>query len=105
MGRQTEALAEGEAAASLDPLSQIQRNHLLWQYVEAREYYRAMQIGKEILETGRMTDPSQYLLISDSYAGTGQFEQAIALLHKAISLSPTRMELQEIGRASCRERV
>ncbi len=94
MGRQTEALAEGEAAASLDPLSQIQRNHLLWQYVEAREYYRAMQIGKEILETGRMTDPSQYLLISDSYAGTGQFEQAIALLHKAISLSPTRMELQ-----------
>jgi TolB-like protein/DNA-binding winged helix-turn-helix (wHTH) protein/Tfp pilus assembly protein PilF len=91
MGRQTEALAEGETAAGLDPLSQIQRNHLLWQYVEARDPGRAMKIGNEILRAG-LTDPSQYVLISTSYVDKGQFDQAIALLQKAISLSPNRTE-------------
>ena len=93
MGRRAEALAEGETAAGLDPLSQIQRNHLLWQYVEAREYDRAIEIGKKMLEAG-LTDPAQYALISDAYVGKGQFEQSIALLQKAISRSPTRTELQ-----------
>jgi len=86
-------LAEGKTAAGLDPLSQIQRNHLLWQYVEAREYDRAIEIGKKMLEAG-LTDPAQYTLISDTYAAKGQFEPAIALLQKAISLSPTRTESQ-----------
>ncbi len=93
MGRTTEALAEGETAAGLDPLSQIQRNHLLWQYDEAHEYDRAMEIGKKILEAG-LTDTTQYVLIAGSYVGKGQFEQAVALLQRAISLAPTRTESQ-----------
>jgi len=93
MGRTTEALTEGELAAGLDPLSQIQRNHLLWQYTAAKEYDRAMEIGKKLL-AGGLTDPAQYIIISASYVGKGQYEQAIALLQRAISLSPTRMELQ-----------
>jgi TolB-like protein/Tfp pilus assembly protein PilF len=93
MGRTTEALAEGETAAGLDPLSQIQRNHLLWQYDEARQYDRAMEIGKKILEAG-LTDTTQYVLIADAYSGKGQFEQSIALLQKAISQAPTRTESQ-----------
>ncbi len=95
MGRTAEALAEGEVAAGLDPLSQIQRNHLLWQYVEAREYDRAMEIGKKILDAG-LTDTAQYVLIAGSYAGKGQFEQAVTLLQKAISLAPTRTESQAV---------
>jgi TolB-like protein/DNA-binding winged helix-turn-helix (wHTH) protein/Tfp pilus assembly protein PilF len=93
MGRLPEALAEGEVAAGLDPLSQIQKNHLLWQYVEAKEYDRAMEVGKKIVQGGA-TDPVQYVLFADSYVGKGQFEQAIPLLQKAISLSPTRTEPQ-----------
>ncbi len=93
MGRMTEALAEGETAAELDPLSQIQRNHLLWQYDETHQYDRALEIGKKILEAG-LTDTAQYVLIADSYAGKDQFEQAVALLQKAISLAPTRTESQ-----------
>ena len=93
MGRTTEALAEGETAAGLDPLSQIQRNHLLWQYDEAHEYDRAMEIGKKILEAG-LTDTTQYVLIAGSYVGKGQFEQAVALLQRGISLAPTRTESQ-----------
>jgi TolB-like protein/DNA-binding winged helix-turn-helix (wHTH) protein/Tfp pilus assembly protein PilF len=93
MGRLSEALAEGEVAAGLDPLSQIQRNHLLWQYVEAKEYDRAMEVGKKIMQS-EATDPVQYVLFADSYAGKGQFEQAVALLQKAISLSPTRTDPQ-----------
>jgi tetratricopeptide (TPR) repeat protein len=93
MRRTTEALAEGEVAAGLDPLSQIQKNHLLWQYMEAKEYDRAIEIGKKLIDEG-LTDPAQYLIISASYAGKGQYGQAVALLQKSISLSPTRMELQ-----------
>jgi TolB-like protein/DNA-binding winged helix-turn-helix (wHTH) protein/Tfp pilus assembly protein PilF len=93
MGRRTEALAEGEVAAGLDPLSQIQKNHLLWQYVEAKEYDRAMEHAKKIVEVGP-TDPAQYMLLADLYAGKGRFEEAIALLQKGISLSPTRTDLQ-----------
>ena len=93
MGHRTEALAEGEVAAGLDPLSQIQKNHLLWQYVEAKEYDQAMELGKKIVELGP-TDPVQYMMLADSYVGKRQFEQAIALLQKAISLSPTRTEPQ-----------
>src|SRR5229473_5726679 len=93
MGRTTEALAEGETAAGLDPLSQIQRNHLLWQYDEAHQYDRAQEIGKKILEAG-LTDTAQYVLIADSYSGKGQYEQAVALLQKGISLAPTRTESQ-----------
>lgn len=93
MRRTTDALAEGEVAAGLDPLSQIQINHLLWQYAEAREYDRAVEIGQKIIASG-LTDPAQYNLISDAYAGKGRFEEAVALLRKAISQSPTRMELQ-----------
>src|SRR5229473_216076 len=91
MGRTTEALAEGELAAGLDPLSRIQRNHLLWQYTEAREYDRAIEIGKKLV-AGGLTDPTQYVIISASYVGKGQYERAIALLQRAIALSPTRME-------------
>lgn len=93
MGRTAEALAEGEVAAGLDPLSQIQRNHLLWQYDEAHQYDRAQEIGKKILEAG-LTDTTQYVLIADSYSGKGQYEQAVALLQRAISLEPTRTESQ-----------
>jgi len=93
MGRTTEALAEGETAAGLDPLSQIQRNHLLWQYDEAHQYDRAQEIGKKILEAG-LTDTAQYVLIADSYSGKGQFEPAVALLQRGISLAPTRTESQ-----------
>jgi len=93
MGRITEALAAGETAAGLDPLRQIQRNHLLWQYDEAHQYDRAQEIGKKILEAG-LTDTAQYVLIADSYSGKGQYEQAVALLQKGISLAPTRTESQ-----------
>jgi len=93
MERPADALAEGEVAAGLDPLSQIQINHLLWQYVEAREYDRALEIGQKITASG-LTDPAQYALISDACAGKGRFEEAVALLQKGISHSPTRMELQ-----------
>src|SRR6202022_1260268 len=95
MGRRPEALAEGEVAAGLDPLSQIQKNHLLWQYVEAKEYDRAMEVGKKIMQGGA-TDPSLYVLFADSYVGKGQFDQAIPLLQKAISLWPTRTEPQAV---------
>jgi len=93
MGRRPEALAEGEIAAGLDPLSQIQKNHLLWQYVEAKEYDRAMEVGKKIMQGGA-TDPVEYVMFADSYVGKGQFEKAIPLLQKAISLWPTRTEPQ-----------
>jgi tetratricopeptide (TPR) repeat protein len=93
MGRTADALAEGEVAAGLDPLSQIQVNHLLWQYVEAREYDRAVEIGQKIIASG-LTDPAQYVLISYAYAGKGRLDEAVELLRKAISHSPTRTELQ-----------
>ena len=66
---------------------------MLWQYVEAREYDRALEIGQKITASG-LTDPAQYALISDACAGKGRFEEAVALLQKGISHSPTRMELQ-----------
>src|SRR5260370_31152035 len=93
MGRTTEALAEGETAAGLDPLSQIQRKYLIWQYDEGQQYDRGQEIGKKILEAG-LTDTAQYVLIADSYSGKGQFEPAVALLQKGISLAPTRTESQ-----------
>lgn len=95
MGRTSEALAEGEMAASLDPLSEIQVNHLLWQYLEARQYNRALEIGHKVMDTG-LTDPAQFVLIAGAYEGTGQFEEAVALLRKAIAQSPTRMEPQAV---------
>lgn len=91
MGRTKEALAEGEIAAGLDPLSQIQKNHLLWQYAEAKEYDHAVELGDKIVEEGA-TDPAQYLLLADAYTGKGQLEEAIALVQKAIAMSPARME-------------
>lgn len=93
MGHAREALAEGEVAAGLDPLSQIQKNHLLWQYAEAKDYDRAIEIGKEIVEAGA-TDPTQYMLLADAYAGKGRFEDAIMLVQKGIALSPARTEPQ-----------
>jgi TolB-like protein/DNA-binding winged helix-turn-helix (wHTH) protein len=94
MGRVREALAEGEVAAGLDPLSQIQKNHLLWQYVEAKNFDRAIEIGKKIVEASA-TDPTQYVLLADAYAGKGRFEDSVVLLQEGIALSPTRAEPQE----------
>lgn len=94
MGRTSEALAEGETAASLDPLSQIQVNHLLWQYLEARQYDRTLEIGRKLMSTD-LTDP-QFALMAGAYEGNGQFEEAVALLRKAIARSPTRSELQTV---------
>ena len=93
MGRTKEALAEGETAAGLDPLSQIQKNHLLWQYAEAKEYDHAVELGDKIVEEGA-TDPTQYLLLADAYTGKGRLEEAIALVQKAIAMSPARLEPQ-----------
>ena len=93
MGRTKEALAEGEMAAGLDPLSQIQRNHLLWQYAEAKEYDHAVELGDKIVEEGA-TDPTRYLLLADAYTGKRRLEEAIALVRKAVAMSPARLEPQ-----------
>lgn len=93
MGRTKEALAEGEIAAGLDPLSQIQKNHLFWQYVVTKEYDRAVELGVKIVEEGA-TDPAQYLMLADAYTGKGRLEEAIALVQKAIVMSPARTEPQ-----------
>ena len=93
VGRTKEAMAEGETAAGLDPLSQIQKNHLLWQYEEAKEYDHAVELGDKIVEEGA-TDPAQYLLLAYAYTGEGRLEEAIALVQKAIAMSPARQESQ-----------
>lgn len=93
MRRTKEALAEGEIAAGLDPLSQIQKNHLFWQYVVTKEYDRAVELGVKIVEEGA-TDPAQYLMLADAYTGKGRLEEAIALVQKAIVMSPARTEPQ-----------
>jgi TolB-like protein/DNA-binding winged helix-turn-helix (wHTH) protein/tetratricopeptide (TPR) repeat protein len=89
MGRMEEGLEEGQKGLLLDPLSEIQRNHLVWQYEIARQFDRAIALGKKILESSA-TDPDQYNLVAGAYAGNGQLEAAALTLKKGISLSPAR---------------
>jgi len=61
---------------------------------EAHQYDRAQEIGKKILEAGLTATTAQYVLICGLLFRQGQYEQAVALLQKGISLAPTRTESQ-----------
>jgi serine/threonine protein kinase/tetratricopeptide (TPR) repeat protein len=86
MGRFDEAIAEGNLALKLDPLSVPISYRLGRIYYQARQYDRSIEQYHKTIEM----DPHfilSYLWLSYPYAQKGMYEEAIATIQKWIELS------------------
>jgi tetratricopeptide (TPR) repeat protein len=82
MGRFDEALAELKPAQEIDPLSLIISTDTGKVFYMTRQYDRAIEQCKKVLEM----DPNfamAHVWLSFSYSAKGQHEEAIAEMHKA----------------------
>jgi serine/threonine-protein kinase len=86
--RQEEGIAEIEQAHQLDPLSLRVASDLTWALVWARQYGRAIESGKQLIER----DPGfpwGYVWSGMAYSQLRRFPEAIAALKKAAELEPS----------------
>ncbi len=102
MGRTQESFDQINKARELDPLSISINFSLGWRLYMARQYDRALEQLRNTLEM----DPSYelpHLVAGQAYEQKGQFDVAIAELHKAVDLSHgTPMMISALAHAYAR---
>ena len=85
-GRVLEAATEIEAALELDPLSMDMRFWLAVMFWLGRDYDRAIEEARRMLELDRTYPPGHYIMAM-CFRDMGQFEEAIAAGRAAVELS------------------
>ena len=86
--RLEEAQAQYRSALSLDPLSSIVNTNYGVMLMEARHYPESLAQFQKVLERDPNFTPAHYRL-SQLYATTGRFSQAVAEFHKSLSKRTT----------------
>jgi serine/threonine-protein kinase len=87
LGRAEEAVQEIERSSALDPMSLLTRRDLLASYVAARQYDRAIEEGRRVVER-TPNFAAAYAFMGMAYAQKKQFAEAIQSIEKARSLNP-----------------
>lgn len=98
MGRSRESLEESLTAIKLDPLDMQISSHLIFHYVKAREFSKAIEAASKTLEL----DPHNrlaYLFLSWAYEATAQWDKAIDAAQRASGVHPEASVLQAAVRA------
>jgi TolB-like protein len=97
-----EAFQEYQIALSLDPLSPIMNLNYATTLMNARRYPEALAQFKKTLQQNPNFPPA-HMKLSQLYAATGDFENAVSELHKFIpvpgSFTPDAKGYRELGRA------
>jgi TolB-like protein/Flp pilus assembly protein TadD len=86
LGRGEEALAEIRRAQQLDPLSNLTQVTAGWTFYYARQYDRAVEQCRRIVESDPNSDGG-YDCLGSAYLAKGLYEEAIAASQRAVSLS------------------
>jgi len=86
LGRGEEALAEIRRAQQLDPLSNLTQITAGWTFYYARQYDRAVEQCRRVLESDPNSDGG-YDCLGSAYLAKGLYEEAIAASERTVSLS------------------
>ncbi len=97
MGRSEEAVEEIQLARELDPLSVVVNQDLAWIYYRARDYNRAIDQLRKTLDLDR-NFADAHRKLGWVLAATGKFEEAVAEMQQAATLSSDPMMLASLGR-------
>ena len=84
--RHDEAIRASREAKRLDPLSLFTNISLAWAYYFARDYARAVELGRKTLEMEPRFDFA-YWIIGLSLAGQGMMDESINALNQAVILT------------------
>jgi adenylate cyclase len=93
MGRHEEAIAHGQRAKELDPLTPYIRADLGWAYNHARRYDEALAQCKQIAEIDPKF-PYTYSCLGFAYWQKGMLEEAVASYRRAVELEPEDLHLK-----------
>jgi TolB-like protein len=86
MGRAEESFAASIQAIDLDPYDLPLRSHLVWYYVHARDYDRAIEQGRRTIEMDPNFIPAR-LYTGIAYERKGLYEESATELEKALNLA------------------
>ncbi len=99
LGKQSEALADYEAALKIDPKNSGVLNNLAWVLAtspdhELRDGKRAIELAKLACEVTEFKQAHIVSTLAAGYAETGDFETAVTWSKKAVELGPDSMKGQ-----------
>jgi TolB-like protein/DNA-binding winged helix-turn-helix (wHTH) protein/Flp pilus assembly protein TadD len=86
------AIAEGERARELDPLSALIWGNTGWIYLWARDYAQAITISRHAIGLDAQ-DPSAYYVLGLAFAGLGRWSESIQVLENGSRLQCGNMML------------